>query len=168
MALFLFRFIQEQRPCKRNLIVSLYCTAYCTGHYASFSCIFTGRNEVGPRYCFYRCLWFCPQRGGVYLSACWDTPPWADTPLRTRHPWTRHPPGADTPRTKYAPQGLSTPPRTKYTLGLSTPPGLSTFPLPQETDSGIQSMSGRCASYWNAISFYTKLVQPINNWTTQL
>ena len=48
--------------------------------------IFTARNEVGARLCFHRRVWFCSQRGGVCLSACWDTPllpeqtsPWADS-----------------------------------------------------------------------------------------
>ena len=53
--------------------------------------------------------------GGVYLSACWDNPPGADTrqeqtPARSRPPpgadtpqeqtppWSRHPPRADPPR----------------------------------------------------------------------
>ena len=45
------------------------------------------------------CQEFCP-RGGVCLSACWDTPPWEQTPPReqTPSPRSRHPPpGADTP-----------------------------------------------------------------------
>ena len=41
--------------------------------------IFTGHNEVGPRQCFYRCVWFCLQGGGVGgLPRC--TPPPAGTP----------------------------------------------------------------------------------------
>ena len=35
--------------------------------------------------------------GGVSLSACWDTPPWADTPPG-RHPPGQTPPGQITPR----------------------------------------------------------------------
>ena len=31
------------------------------------------------------CQEFCPRRGSVCLSACWDTTPWADPP--DRHPW---------------------------------------------------------------------------------
>ena len=42
-------------------------------------------------------------RGGVCLSACWDTttpqsrPPWEQTPREQTPPQSRHPPGADTP-----------------------------------------------------------------------
>ena len=54
---------------------------------AIFSFI-TARNEVGARWCFYTCLYFCSQ-GGVCPIACWDTTP---THPRTRG---RHPPGAD-------------------------------------------------------------------------
>ena len=74
------------------------------------------------------------------------------TPRTKYTPWTKCPLG-----TKYTPLGLSTPPGTKYIpLGLSTPPGTKYTPtgtkytpLP-EADSGIRSMSGRYASYWNA------------------
>ena len=72
-------------------------------------------------------------RGGVCLSACWDTPPRsteADTPL-----------GADP-----TPPQEQTPP-----LGADTPPG-SRHPT-RLADSGIRSMSGRYASYWNAFLF---------------
>ena len=62
-----------------------------------------------------------------------DTPLGADTP-----PWEQtHPPGADTPL------GADTPPRGAD----SSPPGADT---PPEANSGIRSMSGRYASYWNA------------------
>ena len=46
-------------------------------------------------------------RGGVCISACWDTtsPPWGQTPPRSRHP-----PGADTPRSRHPP-GADTPPQ---------------------------------------------------------
>ena len=63
--------------------------------------IFTARNEVGARFYFYTCLWFCSHGGGVCPIACWDTHtqtpgPEAGTPLWTRHPLhppgTRHPP----------------------------------------------------------------------------
>ena len=55
-----------------------------------------------------------------------QTPPGADTPPRADTPQSRHPPGADTPQEQ-------------------TPPW--------EADSGIRSMSGRYASYWNAFLF---------------
>ena len=67
-------------------------------------------------------------------------PPRADTPApRGRHPLgadtprSRHPPGADTPWEQTAPRGADSPLR--------------------EADSGIRSMSGRYASYWNAFLF---------------
>ena len=71
------------------------------------SYIITSRNEVGARLCFHRYVWFCSQRGGVCLSACWDTTPQADPPPsrhpleqtpQCRHPPEQTPPGADTPR----------------------------------------------------------------------
>ena len=88
-------------------------------------------------------------RGGVCLSACWDTTPppqeqtnppeadtpWKQTPPRSRHPpWGRHPLEADTPREQ-------------------TPP--------QEADSSIQSTTGRYASYWNAFLFYDISTQDV-------
>ena len=61
-------------------------------------------------------------------------PPGADTPQAVT-PWSRHPTGADTPLEQ-------TPPGSRHTPGADTPP--------PEADSGIRSMSGRYASYWNA------------------
>ena len=59
-------------------------------------------------------------RGGVCLSACWNTtppeqtPPWEQTPQsrhpNTRPPGSRHPPGADTPQTRHPPDQTHTPP----------------------------------------------------------
>ena len=73
------------------------------------------------RLCFYTCLSFCSQGGGVCLSACWDTTPTgpgtplgADTPW-TRHPQSRHPPGADTP------PGAGTLPRSRHPQEADTP-----------------------------------------------
>ena len=98
--------------------------------------IFTGRNEVGLRQCFYRRLWFC-QRGGVSASVHARMPPREQTP-----PGSRPPLGADPPRSR--------PPRSIHPRE-QTPPGADTPPL--EADSGIRSMSGRYASYWNAFLF---------------
>ena len=56
--------------------------------------IFTARNEVGARLCFYRCVWFCSQ-GGVPV----------------------HPPG-----TRYTPPGPGTPPRDQVIPQPGTPP----------------------------------------------
>ena len=74
-------------------------------------------------------------RGAVCLSACWDTTPWSRHPLpRADTPQSRHPPRADSPLEQ-------------------TPPGDQTPPSPG-AHSGIWSMSGRYASYWNAFLFY--------------
>ena len=81
--------------------------------------------------------------GGVCLSECWDTTPppgadispGADTPWEQTQPQSRHPPGSKLRHTvnewpsRHPPQSRHTPPR--------------------EADSGIRSMSGRYASYWN-------------------
>ena len=110
---------------------------------------------------------------GVCLSACWDStpqsrhttpeqtppsrhppPPWADTPQ------SRHPPGADTPQAQTLPGGRHTP-QSRHPPGADTswsrhPPGADTpqeQTPPWEADSGIRSMSGRYASYWNAFLF---------------
>ena len=69
------------------------------------------------------------RRGDVYPSACWDTPPWADTPGQTppgRHSSGQTPPWVDTPpadthrRQTYTPR--QTPPWQTHTLGRH-PPG---------------------------------------------
>ena len=73
--------------------------------------------------------------GGVCLSACWDTTPWEQTPPRADTPLS----GADTPL-----PGADT-----HTPGADTPQE-QTPNSPREADSGIRSMSGRYASYWNA------------------
>ena len=88
--------------------------------------------------------------GGVCLSACWDTtppgadrPPRADTPQtrhtpgtrhllgpdtpRTRHPWTRHPPGSrHPPGNRHSPK--QTPPRPDTPD--QTPPDQTALPGP--------------------------------------
>ena len=47
-----------------------------------FRKLITARKQSLRRLCFYTCLSFCSQGGGVSFSACWDThPPFrADTP----------------------------------------------------------------------------------------
>ena len=91
-----------------------------------------------------------------------QTPPGADMPPRSRHPQplgadmlprTRHvPPGADTPKSRHPPRA-DTPPGADTPWEQTPPPWQQTPPqadTPREADSGIQSMSGRYASYWNA------------------
>ena len=115
---------------------------------------------------FYRRQWSCGQgniftpvchsvhRGGVCLSACWDTtyppsrhpsppPPGVDTPREADTPRSRHPPGADTAREADTP-GSRHPPWEQTPPESSSPPG---------ADSGIRSMSGRYASYWNVFLY---------------
>ena len=88
--------------------------------------VITGRNEVVAKVMFLL-VSVILLTGGVCLSACWDTTP------PTRHLATL---GADTPRPG------SRPPQSRHLPGAATPP--------READSGIRSMSGRYASYWNA------------------
>ena len=71
------------------------------------------------------------------------TPPWEAHP--GRHPLGSTPPGSMHPV------------RSTHPLGSMHPPG-SMYPpweacTPREADSGIRSMSGRYASYWNAFLF---------------
>ena len=59
------------------------------------------------RLCFYRCV--SVHRGGVCLSACWDTTP----PSGSRHP----PPRADTPRSRHPPEQtppIADPPKSRH------------------------------------------------------
>ena len=86
------------------------------------------------------CLSFCSQGGGVCLSACWDT----------THPreQTHHAPLEQT-----HPQSI--PPEQTPPLPLEADPPSSKHP-PREADSGIRSISGRYASYWNAFLFGRK------------
>ena len=102
-----------------------------------FSRIFTARNEVGARLCFYRRLWFCPQGrvpDQVHPPRTRYTPQDQVHPLQDQvhplgpgtppmgpgaPPQTRYPPRPGTPpRTRYTPPGPGTPP-----LGPGTPPG---------------------------------------------
>ena len=64
-------------------------------------------------------------------------PPWNRHPPEQTPPWGRHPPGGDTPPEQ-------TPPRADP---------------PREADSGIRSMSGRYAPYWNAFLFLRIVAQ---------
>ena len=67
-------------------------------------------------------------------------------------PGSRHPPGADTPGSRHPLE--HTPPRadpmgSRYPLEQTPPLGADT--PTQEVDSGIWSMSGWYATYWNAL-----------------
>ena len=53
--------------------------------------LFTARDEVGARLCFYTCV-ILFRGGGLSLSACWDTPRQVDPP-----PARQKPPGKETP-----------------------------------------------------------------------
>ena len=97
-------------------------------------------------------------RGMVCLSACWEQtpplgahsdgsrPPQKQTPPRSRHPPRVDTPQADTPRKQTPPEAdtpRSRPPRSTH---------------PPKADSGIRSMSGWYASYWNA--FLSENIMP--------
>ena len=71
----------------------------------------TARKRSLQRLCFYTCLSFCPWRGGVCLSACWDTTPPGPATPRSRHPL---PPGPGTPRER-------TPPQSRHLQGQDPP-----------------------------------------------
>ena len=66
-------------------------------------------------------------RGGVYLSACWDTPPGgrhplgADTP-QSRQPREQTPPRADTDGNRHHPMGADPPPPEQTSPGADIPP----------------------------------------------
>ena len=75
-----------------------------------------------------------------------ETPP---GPRRTLPPGTKENPSPPGPR--------RTPPRDQG----DPPPDQADTPLPREEDCSIRSMSGRYASYWNAILFYKCLKKEI-------
>ena len=115
-------------------------------HHCETFTIFTGRNEVVAKVMFLQASVIL-STGGGYLSAWWDTTsPQEQTPPQSRHPPNRHPPGADTSL------GADTPSPQEQTP--TPPPQADTSPPeqtpPPEAGSGIRSMSGRYASYWNA------------------
>ena len=103
---------------------------------------------------FYRPQRSCGQ-GNIFAPVCHSVHGGvsASPHPRSRHPPEQTPPGTDTPQNRYPPQ--------KQTSPEQTPPRADTpraDTTPQEADSGIRSMSGRYASYWNAfLSFYLDL-----------
>ena len=140
--------------------------------------VITGRNEVVAKVMFLQ-LCVILFTGGVCLSACWDTPhqgdpfppkkeapPAKETPHEGEPPCQGgcqeggppsqgDPPKKEAPK-KETPQEGGTP--KEDPLKKETPQEGSTPPKeappqegdPQEADSGIRSMSGQYASYWNA------------------
>ena len=87
--------------------------------------VVTGRNEVGPRWCFYRHLWFCPrgvssretpQAGRIPLAG--RTPPAGRTPRAGRPPPSRENPPAGRPPWQVEPPDREIPPP----RGRETPP----------------------------------------------
>ena len=121
--------------------------------------IITGRNEVVAKVMF---LHVCVIlfTGGVLRAG--RTPP-DQTPPGSRHPpWSRHPPDQTPP----SPPDQTPPPSREQTPPQDqTPPPPeqrppTPTPLPREADSGIRSMSGRYASYWNAflLSLYVGVI----------
>ena len=71
--------------------------------------VFTARNKVGARLCFYTCLWFCSQGGGLphcmlgYPRDQRQAPLGADTPLDQAPP-RAEPPGPAPPPKEQTPQ----------------------------------------------------------------
>ena len=76
------------------------------------------------------CQPFCSQ-GGVYLSACWDTHPQADTPQEQTPPW------ADTPSWAHPPTGQTPPPGQTSPLGRHPPPSAYWDTPPCPVHAGI-------------------------------
>ena len=79
-------------------------------------------------------------------------PPTAGTPPGTRHlPRTRYPPGQAPPQTRH--------PQTRHPLDQAPPPPDQAPPNPPSRACWeIRSVSGRYASYWNAILLPKKVL----------
>ena len=141
--------------------------------------IFTGRNEVVAKVMFLLVSVILLTGGSASVHAGIPPPqsrhpPGADTP-RSRHlpesrlppeqtPQEQTPPTADTPHSRHPPADtpLSRHPQSRHSQSRHSPTPrappradtpLEQTPPPPGADSGIQSMSGRYASYWNAFSF---------------
>ena len=84
--------------------------------------IFTGRNEVVAKVIFLH-LSVILFRGGVCLSACWDTNPLGADPPGADPPGA-DPPGADTPQSRHPPEQI--PPPDQTPLPEQTPPRADT------------------------------------------
>ena len=115
--------------------------------------IFTGRNEVVAKVIFLHLSVILFTGEDVCLSACWDTthtlplpPPESRHPQSRHPPWSRHPPEQTPPGSRHPPGGNTPPPEQTHTSRSRHPP--------PKADSGIRSMSGRYASYWNAFLLF--------------
>ena len=119
----------------------------------------TGRNEVVAKVMFLQASVIL-STGGC-LPQCMlgyhSHPPGSRHPHGSRHPpGSRHPLGADTPPGSRYPPGVDTPSRADTSLPREQ--------TPQEAGSGIRSMSGRYASYWNTFLFIMKPVWSASGW----
>ena len=123
----------------------------------------TGRNEVVAKVMFLLVSVILSTGG----SPCKMTPGRRHPPAR-RPPWKEAPPGKEAPPCKETPPqkenpparrppGRSHPPRARKPPQKESPPGKETpwegDPPIRRPPPGIRSMSGRYASYWNAILF---------------
>ena len=128
--------------------------------------LITARKGNLRRLCFYTCMSFCPQGGvpGQVLPVRYTpgryapgqgTPqagtPRAGTTPRQVPPRQVHPPKQVHPLGRYTPLGRYSPrqvPPGRYPSWAGTPPWAGSPPA--TVHAGIQSTSGRYASYWNA------------------
>ena len=129
-------------------------------------------TKLWPRLCFYSRVWFCsqgaclprrsPQEGDP--PPCLGDPPAKEASPRRRHPPIRRPPIRRPPQRrppkKETPQEGG-PPRRRPPRRRHPPEGGT----PQEADSGIRSMSGRYASYWNAFLLKRFSTSSVKCWT---
>ena len=121
--------------------------------------LITGRNEVVATVIFLHLFVILFTGGCLPQCMLGYHPPQEQTP-----PPKQTNPRADTPGAE-TPLGADIPPRNRHPLGADTPkeqtppeqtPPEADIPRcrpPWEADSGIRSMSGRYASYWNAFLF---------------
>ena len=127
--------------------------------------VITGRNEVVAEVIFLHLfvILFTGGGGGVSASVHAGIPhppeqtcPREHTPPQVDTPWSRHAPGSRPPLEQTLPSRhppMQTPPEQTPPLGADIPQNRNS--PPPEADSGIRSMSGRYASYWNAFLFFS-------------
>ena len=107
----------------------------------------TARNEVGARLCFYTCLWFCSQGGGIPACiACGIQGGWYPSmPCRSPGP---HPRG----KLRGLAWGVSRPTPGGGSPGTHPGVRVSQHAL-RQTPPHTDGYCGRYASYWNAFLF---------------